>query len=149
MASRERDVPQWGRSLSPSSRSNFLLGSWSLRMYALASRSLKMFDSRAGITIHGAAPSLRDESVNGGVNEAGERRYRDLVASGETLSGSMAWSLSQAEVEQGRSGKLRQTRASPSPTSNPHTTRSRSFDKLSIERAVSGECRRAGSPRYA
>lgn len=72
------------------------------------------FPRAAGIAAHGANASasavLSADGVNGGVNEAGVRRYRALVASAEKLGVPMAWGttgagfrrvdLSQADFEQ-------------------------------------------------
>ncbi|WP_128645454.1 hypothetical protein [Rhodococcus sp. BS-15] len=79
-----------------------------------ASAFAAQFPKAAGITVHGANVSaraiLRGDGVNGGVNEAGLRRYRALVASAEKLGVPMAWGttgagfrrvdLTQADFEQ-------------------------------------------------
>lgn len=79
-----------------------------------ASAFAAQFPRGAGVAVHGANASaraiLRADGVNGGVNEAGLRRYRALVASAEKLGVPMAWGttgagfrridLSQAEFEQ-------------------------------------------------
>lgn len=79
-----------------------------------ASAFAAQFPKAAGIAVHGANVSaratLRADGVNGGVNEAGLRRYRVLVTSADELGVPMAWSttgpgfrrvdLSQADFEQ-------------------------------------------------